>query len=63
MSAFVISEVEILDEAQSARYRELAPASIARHGGRCIVRAAVPEVADGEFPDERRVVVVEFPSL
>jgi uncharacterized protein (DUF1330 family) len=63
MSAFVISEVEILDEAQGTRYRELAAASIARHGGRYIVRAAVPEVADGEFPDERRVVVVEFPSM
>jgi uncharacterized protein (DUF1330 family) len=63
MSAFVISEVEILDEQQGARYRELAAASIARHGGRYLVRGASPQVAEGEFPSERRVVVVEFPSL
>ncbi len=44
MPAFVISEVEILDESQGQRYRELAEAAIARHGGRYIVRGAKPEV-------------------
>jgi uncharacterized protein (DUF1330 family) len=63
MSAFVISEVEILDSELGARYRDLAAASIARHGGRYLVRAAEAEVAEGEFPRERRVVVVEFPSM
>jgi uncharacterized protein (DUF1330 family) len=63
MSAFVISEVEILDEAQGGRYRELAAASIARHGGRYLARGATPDVAEGEFPSQRRVVVVEFPSM
>ncbi len=44
MPAYVISEVEILDESQEQRYRELAEASIARHGGRYIARGAKPEV-------------------
>jgi len=63
MPAYVISEVEILDESQGQRYRELAEASIARHGGRYIVRAAKPEVPEGDWPAGRRVVVVEFPSM
>lgn len=63
MTAYVISEVEILDESRGRRYRELAAASIARHGGRYIVRGAAPEVPEGDWPPEQRVVVVEFPSM
>jgi uncharacterized protein (DUF1330 family) len=63
MPAYVISEVEMLDESQGQRYRDLAAASIALHGGRYIVRGAKPEVAEGEWPDARRVVVVEFPTM
>ena len=63
MPAYVISEVEILDESRGQRYRELAAASIARHGGRYVVRGAQPEVPEGDWPDQQRVVVVEFPSM
>ncbi len=63
MSAYVISEVEILDESQGQRYRDLAAASIARHGGRYIVRGAQPEVPEGDWPAAQRVVVVEFPTM
>lgn len=63
MPAYVISEVEVLDEAHGQRYRDLAAASIARHGGRYIVRGAEPEVPEGEWPSARRVVIVEFPIM
>jgi uncharacterized protein (DUF1330 family) len=63
MTAYVISEVEILDEAGGRRYRELAAASIARHGGRYLVRGARPDVPEGEWPDAARVVIVEFPTM
>lgn len=63
MTAYVISEVEMLDETQGQRYRELAAASIARHGGRYIVRGATPKVPEGEWPAGQRVVVVEFPGM
>src|SRR3954468_18390217 len=63
MSAFVISEVEVLDEAQGQRYRELAANSIARHGGRYVVRGAQPVVPEGEWSSSQRLVVVEFPSM
>lgn len=62
MSVYVISEVEILDEVQGQRYRELAQESIARRGGRYIVRGATPTVLEGTFDESRRLVVVEFPD-
>ena len=63
MSAFVIAEVRVLDEAGADRYRELAQASIERHGGRYVVRGAMPEALEGAWPAEYRLVVVEFPSV
>ncbi|WP_152362964.1 DUF1330 domain-containing protein [Microlunatus speluncae] len=63
MKGYAISEVKIIDPAAAERYRALAAASIARHGGRYLVRGADPIVPEGEWDDGRRVVVVEFPSL
>ena len=60
MSVYVISEVEILDETQGQRYRELAAASIAHHGGRYLARGATPTVLEGTC--DKRVVLVEFPD-
>jgi len=62
LSAYVISEVEILDEEAAAHYRELAAESIAAYGGRYLARAAEPMVVEGERTS-RRVVMVEFPSM
>jgi uncharacterized protein (DUF1330 family) len=63
MAAYVISEVEMLDQTQGRRYGELAAASIARHGGRYLVRAAVPVVPEGDWPATHRIVIVEFPTM
>jgi uncharacterized protein (DUF1330 family) len=63
MTAYVISEVEVLDETDAARYRELASTSIARHRGRYLVRGAQPHAAEGVWPDRVRLVIVEFPSM
>lgn len=63
MTAYAISEFEVLDDTELQRYRQLAAASIARHGGRYIVRGARPDVAEGELPAGQRVVVVEFVSM
>ena len=62
MPAYVLSEVEILDDSAAARYRELAAASIAAYGGRYLARGAEPHIAEGA-PTSRRVVLCEFPSL
>jgi uncharacterized protein (DUF1330 family) len=62
MSAFVISEVEILDEEAASTYRELAAASIAAYGGRYLARAAEAIVVEGDST-QRRIVIVEFDSM
>lgn len=63
MPAYAISEVEIIDEVQGQRYRELAAASIAQYGGRYVVRGAEPEVPEGQWPAARRVVIIEFATM
>ncbi len=62
MPAFVISEVEILNEDVAAQYRRLAAASITAYGGRYLVQAAEAVVVEGE-PTHRRIVIAEFPSM
>lgn len=63
--AYIISEVVIEDRERGERYRELAAASIAAHGGRYVVRGAEAEVLEGvsDRRPEERVVVVEFASV
>jgi uncharacterized protein (DUF1330 family) len=63
MAAYVISEVEVLDEASFEAYRSRAKKSIEEHGGRYLVRAALPEAAEGDGSPQRRLVVVEFPDM
>jgi uncharacterized protein (DUF1330 family) len=63
MAAYVISEVEVVDEEPGQKYRELASASIAAYGGRYIVRGAEPDVPEGDWPSAQRVVIVEFPTM
>jgi uncharacterized protein (DUF1330 family) len=63
MPAYVISEVEILDETAADRYRALAAASIDQHGGRYLVRGATPDAVEGEVAPRRRLVIVEFPDM
>jgi uncharacterized protein (DUF1330 family) len=63
MTAYVISEVEPLDENNFENYRNLAKASIEKHGGRYLVRAALPQAAEGDWPQQRRLVIVEFPDM
>jgi uncharacterized protein (DUF1330 family) len=63
VTAFVISEVRIVDAEAANRYMALAQESIHRHGGRYIARAAIPDVPEGSWDEGRRVVVVEFPTM
>jgi uncharacterized protein (DUF1330 family) len=62
VTVYVISEVEVRDDALADRYRALAQSSITRYGGRYVVRGASPDVLEGDWPERQRVVVVEFPD-
>ena len=62
MAGYIIGEIEITDPAIYETYRPLAAASVARHGGRFIVRGGAATRLEGQG-DPKRVVVMEFPSL
>lgn len=62
MPAYVISDVEPLDPALVAQYRALAEASIAKYGGRYIVRGGAIDAVEGGWTP-KHVVIVEFPSM
>jgi uncharacterized protein (DUF1330 family) len=63
MAAYVVSEVEVLDEDSFEQYRRRAQESIEQHGGRYLVRASLPEAAEGNWSPQRRLVIVEFPDM
>jgi uncharacterized protein (DUF1330 family) len=61
--AYSITEVEVIDEHGFKQYRDLAQAAVAQYGGRFLVQGAKPVVAEGDWPAQQSVVVIEFPSL
>ncbi|MGH7053797.1 MAG: DUF1330 domain-containing protein [Stellaceae bacterium] len=62
MPAYLIADVEVTDPAGYEPYRPLAAASIARFGGRFLVRGGAAELLEGA-PAPNRTVVIEFPDL
>jgi uncharacterized protein (DUF1330 family) len=62
MAAYVISEVEVLDQAAMERYRLLAADSIAAHGSRYLVRGGAAETVEGN-PAPKTIIIVEFQSM
>lgn len=62
MLAYVIVEVRVTNPEPYAAYRDLAGASVARHGGRFLVRGGASTPLEGEWQPQR-FVVIEFPSV
>lgn len=62
MAAYLISDVTVRDAEAFQLYRTRAADSIARHGGRYLVRGGEIEPLEGAW-DPRTIIVVEFPSL
>lgn len=52
MSAYLISQVEVLDPAAWENYRARAVAAIAQYGGRYLVPGAAAEVIEADWPAE-----------
>jgi uncharacterized protein (DUF1330 family) len=59
---YVVAEVEVRDPAAYERYKPLAAAAVARHGGRYLVRGGAAQAIEGAAPPGR-TVVMEFPSV
>jgi uncharacterized protein (DUF1330 family) len=62
MAAYVIVEVTVTNPGPYAGYRDLATASVARHGGRFLARGGAVTPLEGDWSPER-FVVIEFPSV
>jgi uncharacterized protein (DUF1330 family) len=61
MPAYIIADIQVSDPVAYDDYRPLAAASIARFGGRFIVRGGKIDLLEGE-PQPERIVVIEFPD-
>jgi uncharacterized protein (DUF1330 family) len=61
MPAYVLVDAKVTDPAQYEEYRKVAPAAIARYGGRYLVRGGATTVLEGEW-QPNRIVVLEFPD-
>jgi len=62
MPAYAIAEVDVIDAAAYEEYRKLVPATIAKYGGKYLVRGGATEVKEGEWKP-KRLVVLEFASM
>lgn len=61
MPAYVVSDVKVRDRAAFDQYRSRAAESIARHGGRYLVRGGAVEPLEGDWAPET-IIIVEFPD-
>jgi len=62
MSAYVLVEIEVLDQERYETYKQLAPSSIAIYGGRYLARGGDVETLEGTW-SPNRLVILEFPSV
>jgi len=61
MAAYVVVDIEVTDPVAFEEYRKGVPATIAKYGGRYIVRGGMAETLEGGW-DPKRLVILEFPS-
>jgi uncharacterized protein (DUF1330 family) len=62
MPAYIIARIEVTDWERYRQYTRATPEPIARFGGKFIVRGGQIVTLEGE-PENRRLVVIEFPNL
>ena len=62
MPAYVIVDVTVTDPVVMEEYRKHVPATLAKYGGRFIVRGGAHQTVEGDWKPNR-LVVLEFPSM
>ena len=62
MPAYVIADVDVVDPERYGDYTAGTPESVARHGGRFVVRGGATRVLEGDW-NPGRIVVLEFPTV
>ena len=61
MPAYVIANVTVTDLPAMEEYRKQVPATLAKYGGRFVVRGGAIQTVEGDWKPSR-LVVIEFPS-
>ena len=61
MPAYIVATIEVTDEEGFARFREMLPPFVAKHGGRYLVRGSTPEMLEGDI-GLRSLWILEFPT-
>jgi uncharacterized protein (DUF1330 family) len=62
MPAYLIVDVEVTDPQQYDKYKAIAPAAIAKYGGRYLVRGGAHTALEGSWRPNR-IVLLEFPDV
>jgi len=62
MAAYIVVQVDVKDPGRYERYKSMVPPTLAKYGGRFIVRGGKTETLEGDWAPAR-FVVVEFPNL
>ena len=62
MAAYVLAEIEVTNPEGYKEYTKLVPATIAKYGGRFLIRGGASEALEGDWPQLRRVML-EFPTM
>jgi len=61
MVAYVIADIEVTDPKRFEEYRQQVPPTIAKYGGRYLVRGGAIAPLEGDW-NPARIVVLEFPD-
>jgi uncharacterized protein (DUF1330 family) len=62
MAAYLVVDIDVTNPAQFEEYKKLAPAAIAKYGGRYLIRGGAYEAIEGNWKPQR-LTVVEFDSM
>jgi uncharacterized protein (DUF1330 family) len=62
MSAYVVVQVDVKDPVRYEDYKRMVPSSLAKYGGRFVVRGGKTETLEGTW-SPKRFVMVEFPDV
>jgi len=62
MAVYFIAELDVHDPVGIEEYRKGVPATIAKYGGRYLVRGGACAKLEGDW-QPKRLVVLEFPSM
>ena len=62
MAAYLVVDIDVTNPTQFEEYKKLAPAAIAKYGGRYLIRGGAYEAIEGNWKPQR-LTVVEFESM